>query len=130
MDGKLLARIGAIVFVAVAITATAIEMTRKEAEPVAPVLRPAVIAVTSDPLRDQLIGCARMGEAGTRDATCLRAWAENRARFLAPGKQSIEPLPGSPLAPQTDPLPTPPIADDPIHKEMAPALELQSEEAR
>lgn len=34
MDGKLLARLGAIVFVAVAITATAIEMTRKDEEPV------------------------------------------------------------------------------------------------
>ena len=33
MDGKLLARLGAVVFVAVAITATAIEMTRKEEEP-------------------------------------------------------------------------------------------------
>jgi hypothetical protein len=30
MDGKMLARLGAVVFVAVAITATAIEMTRKE----------------------------------------------------------------------------------------------------
>ena len=35
MDGKLFARIGAIVFVAVAVTATAIEMTRKEEEPAA-----------------------------------------------------------------------------------------------
>jgi conjugative transfer region protein TrbK len=33
MDGKMLARLGAIVFVAVAITATAIEMTRKEDAP-------------------------------------------------------------------------------------------------
>lgn len=30
MDGKTLARLGAVVFVAVAITATAIEMSRKE----------------------------------------------------------------------------------------------------
>jgi hypothetical protein len=33
MDGKMLARLGAIVFVAIAITATAIEMTRKEDAP-------------------------------------------------------------------------------------------------
>lgn len=34
MDGKTLARIGAIVFVAVAITATAIEMNRKDDRPI------------------------------------------------------------------------------------------------
>ena len=33
MDAKMLARLGAIVFAAVAITATAIELTRKEQEP-------------------------------------------------------------------------------------------------
>ena len=33
MDGKTLARVGAIIFVSVAITATAIEMTRKEERP-------------------------------------------------------------------------------------------------
>ena len=33
MDGKMLARLGAVVFVAVAVTATAIEMTRKEEAP-------------------------------------------------------------------------------------------------
>ncbi|WP_232831295.1 TrbI/VirB10 family protein [Pseudogemmobacter bohemicus] len=36
MDGKMLARLGAIVFVAIAITATAIEMTRKEDAPASP----------------------------------------------------------------------------------------------
>ncbi len=30
MDGKMLARLGAIVFVAVAVTATAVEMSRKD----------------------------------------------------------------------------------------------------
>lgn len=33
MDGKTFARIGAIIFVAVAITATAVELTRKEEAP-------------------------------------------------------------------------------------------------
>ena len=55
VDSKLLARIGAIVFVAIAITMTAIEMSRPP-EP-----------------------------AGASDPDCLRAWAENRRRFLAPG---------------------------------------------
>jgi conjugative transfer region protein TrbK len=33
MDGKLLARFGAIAFVAIAITATVVELTRKEERP-------------------------------------------------------------------------------------------------
>ena len=49
MDGKLLARLGAIIFVAVAITATAIEMTRKEDAPASQVLRP-VPDTPADPL--------------------------------------------------------------------------------
>ncbi len=38
MDGKMLARLGAIIFVAIAITATVIEMTRED-EPAQPVRR-------------------------------------------------------------------------------------------
>ena len=65
MDGKMLARVGAVVFVAVAVTATAIEMTRKE-EP--PELWPSGRATQSqsDPLRDELIRCQALGEAGMR----------------------------------------------------------------
>lgn len=80
MDGKVLARIAAIVFVAIAITATVIEMTREEA-PVpastAPALQP-----PSDPLRATLRRCQQLGEAAASDADCLAAWAESRDRFL------------------------------------------------
>lgn len=62
MDGKLFARIGAIVFVAVAVTATAIEMTRKEEEPASPFAGPAVVAA-ADPLRAELIRCQQIGRA-------------------------------------------------------------------
>ena len=59
MDGKVLARIGAIIFIAIAITATVIEMTREE-EPArlrsAPELQP-----EADPLR--LIFDANLGPA-------------------------------------------------------------------
>jgi len=52
MDGKILARLGAIIFVAIAITATVIEMTRED-EPSqnrpAPSLQP-----SADPLRQSL----------------------------------------------------------------------------
>ncbi|WP_313324758.1 putative entry exclusion protein TrbK-alt [Sphingobium yanoikuyae] len=99
MDGKMLARLGAVVFVAVAITATAIEMSRKEEAPEAwPSGRN--IQVQADPLRDALIRCQALGESGPRDPACLRAWAENRNRFLAPGARPAERLPDMPAAPR------------------------------
>lgn len=80
MDGKSLARLGAVVFVAVAITATAIEMTRKESAPAVEPTRP--VKVTRDPLRDEQRRCQQLGEAAASDAECLRVWAETRDRFL------------------------------------------------
>lgn len=81
MDGRTLARIGAVAFVAVAITVTVIELTRTdEATEIRTVSRPHV----SDPgsLRATLRHCRDMGEAAGRDVACLKAWAENRDRFL------------------------------------------------
>ncbi|WP_336741446.1 putative entry exclusion protein TrbK-alt [Aureimonas altamirensis] len=80
MDGKVLARIAAIVFVAVAITVTIIEMTREDVSvpaPSAPPLQPPV-----DPLREGQRRCQQMGEAAANDTDCLSIWAETRDRFL------------------------------------------------
>ena len=74
MDGKMLARLGAIIFVAIAITATVIEMPR--GRPAPELQRP------TDPLRQSLRDCQRLGEAAASDPDCLAAWAENRDRFL------------------------------------------------
>jgi conjugative transfer region protein TrbK len=105
MDGKMLARLGAIVFVAVAITATAIELTRKDDEPAGASPRRAENA-PADRLRAELLRCQELGEAGPRDAACRRTWAENRQRFLAPGAGSEERLPDAAApreaAPQLD----------------------------
>lgn len=87
MDGKTLARIGAIVFVAVAITATVIQMTRRDALPPAPVASSAPTADRQDPLGAELTRCSRAGEAATRDPVCLNAWAENRRRFLGHSRE-------------------------------------------
>lgn len=80
MDGKMLARLGAIIFVAITITATVIEMTRED-EPArnrpAPSLQP-----SADPLRESLRCCQQLGEAAVNDPGCLAIWAENRDRFL------------------------------------------------
>jgi len=86
MDGKMLARLGAIVFVAFVITATAIEWSRKEDAPPAPspVL---VLPHDPDPLRDSQLRCQMLGQKAAEDAGCLRLWAEMRNRFL--GKTSL-----------------------------------------
>jgi conjugative transfer region protein TrbK len=80
MDGKMLARIGAIVFVAIAITATAIEMTRKVEAPAPPPVR--AVPPAADPLREGQLRCQELGERAASDAECLRVWSETRARFL------------------------------------------------
>ncbi|ALC11388.1 putative entry exclusion protein TrbK-alt [Sphingopyxis sp. 113P3] len=115
MDGKTLARLGAVVFVAVAVTATAIEMARKEDgyDNTAPQVRS---APAHDPLRADLARCSAMGEAGTRDPGCLKIWAENRRRFLGqpastPSAASVPPaslFPGG--------------ANDPAAGDIAPVL--------
>ncbi len=80
MEGKVLARIGAIVFVAIAITVTMIEMTREDLP--APVSTAPSLQPPADPLRAILRHCQQLGEVAASDADCLAAWAENRDRFL------------------------------------------------
>uniref|UniRef100_E6VP37 Conjugal transfer protein TrbK n=1 Tax=Rhodopseudomonas palustris (strain DX-1) TaxID=652103 RepID=E6VP37_RHOPX len=89
MDGKMLARIGAIMFAAVAITATAIELTRKDDAPASspmPQLHPA-----TDPLRLAQRRCQQLGQAAASDTECLRVWAETRDRFLGKTPAPIAP---------------------------------------
>jgi conjugative transfer region protein TrbK len=98
VDPKTLARIGAIAFVTVAITATVIELSRNEERPETALPRPPAQAGATDPLREELFRCQSLGEAGPRDPACLRAWAESRRRFLTPGTtrpQTGSGLPGS-----------------------------------
>mgnify|MGYP003588436642 CR=1 FL=1 len=81
MDGKTLARLGALAFVAIAVAAAAIEINRPDdgqegfAAPNPPMPK-------QDPLDAELARCSQLGEAGPRDPSCLKAWSENRRRFL------------------------------------------------
>lgn len=84
MDGMMAARLGAVVFVAVAVTAAVVELRRKDERPEPTPPRPVQVNVES-PLQSELLRCQGLGEAGPRDPACLRAWAENRRRFLTPG---------------------------------------------
>jgi len=76
----MLARLGAIVFVTFAITATAIELTRKQDAPASPPAR--LERPERDPLRDGQLRCQQLGQQAASDPECLRVWAETRDRFL------------------------------------------------
>jgi conjugative transfer region protein TrbK len=80
MDGKMLARLGAIVFVAVVITVTVIELNRKEDAPASSPVRPH--QSDRDPLLEGQRRCQQLGQQAASDAECLRVWAETRDRFL------------------------------------------------
>jgi conjugative transfer region protein TrbK len=95
MDGKFLARIGAVVFIAVALTVTAIEMSSKDDEPDALATRDRSIA-PQDPLAAELRRCSGIGEAGPRDPGCLKAWVESRHRFLGQRDSATAPAPAAP----------------------------------
>jgi conjugative transfer region protein TrbK len=85
MDGKMLARLAAVIIVAVAATTAAIHFARQDAPAGT---NPSPSATTDvprpDPLRATLQRCRELGEAATRDPDCLAAWDENRRRFLTP----------------------------------------------
>ena len=87
MDMKMLARLGALAFVAIAILAAVIEFGREEYEPSPLSTAP---NPSGDLLRGELVRCQLLGEAGIRDTACLRAWAESRRRFIAPAAVTPE----------------------------------------
>ncbi|MES0111582.1 putative entry exclusion protein TrbK-alt [Mesorhizobium sp. M0013] len=97
MEGKLLARIGAVIFVAVALTVTAIEMSSKDDKSDTLATRYRSIA-PQDPLAFELRRCSGIGEAGPRDPGCLKAWGESRRWFLAPRDSATAP---AAVAPKT-----------------------------
>ncbi|MFH1555481.1 MAG: putative entry exclusion protein TrbK-alt [Pseudomonadota bacterium] len=80
MDGAMLARIGAVIFVAIVGTAAVVEMSREEKAPVPSPSR--TVEAERDPLRDEQRRCQQLGETAAQDAACLKVWAQTRDRFL------------------------------------------------
>jgi conjugative transfer region protein TrbK len=80
MDAILLARLGAVIFVAVAGTAAFVEMSREEKAPEPSPSR--TVEAARDPLRDEQRRCQQLGEVAAQDAPCLKVWAQTRDRFL------------------------------------------------
>ncbi|RWK43748.1 putative entry exclusion protein TrbK-alt [Mesorhizobium sp.] len=91
MDGKMLARLAAVIFIAVAITATVIELTRKDEGPASAPGH--LVQPERDPLREGQRRCQQLGQKAAEHAECLRIWAETRDRFLG-----RTPAPASPSA--------------------------------
>jgi len=80
MDGAMLARLGAVIFVAIAGTAAVVEMSREEKAAGPSPIR--TVEAERDPLRDEQRRCQQLGEAAAQDAACLKIWAQTRDRFL------------------------------------------------
>ena len=80
MDSKLLARVGAAVFVGLAFAMTLVQM-REEPNP-QPDSSPIAWVPDGDPLPLQIKDCAEMGELALSSPDCRAAWAEKRRRFL------------------------------------------------
>jgi conjugative transfer region protein TrbK len=80
MDTKLFARVGAVAFVAIALTMTA--LTLREGPEAARPERITVWEPDGDPLPAQLKACNAMGELALSSPECRAAWTEQRRRFL------------------------------------------------
>ena len=92
MDTKLLARIGAIIFVAIAITVAVVEAMRPAPAPREPTRTAREAVSGADPLREALVRCQALGAAAAEDTRCMRAWAESRRRFFARDRAEAERL--------------------------------------
>lgn len=92
MEPKVLARAGAVIFVALMIAAAWIELSRTVVHPQPPddIIPPA----SETSLREDLLRCAELGEAALRDDDCQKAWADSRNRFLH-GQPDELPAPGT-----------------------------------
>lgn len=80
MDSKLLARVGAAVFVGLAVAMTLVQMREEPAAHPEPVRE--VWVSDGDPLPAQLRACSQMGELALSHPDCRAAWAEKRRRFF------------------------------------------------
>lgn len=95
MEVKALARLIAILFLAIVMTVTLIRMERSGDLPALPGRQSR--SQPEDPLRVGQRRCQQMGEAAAEDADCLAIWAETRDRFLG-----RTPEPASPGTTTTD----------------------------
>ncbi|REF73591.1 putative entry exclusion protein TrbK-alt [Paracoccus versutus] len=93
MGGKAMARLIAILFLAIVMTVTLIRMERSGDLPPLPGRQ--VQPQAEDSLREGQRRCQQMGEAAAEDAECLAIWAETRDRFLGRAPAQSTPRPAT-----------------------------------
>jgi len=101
MDPKIIARAAAVIQLAGAVLACALELARQ-----GPTLEPSAPAAQDNMhLADELSRCEALGAEAAHDAACKAAWAQNRAHFLAPSAphRSIQLSPATPDEPKAPP---------------------------
>jgi conjugative transfer region protein TrbK len=101
MDPKIIARAAAVIQLAGAVLACALELARQ-----GPTLEPSAPAAQDNMhLADELSRCKALGAEAAHDAACKAAWAQNRAHFLAPSAphRSIQLSPATPDEPKAPP---------------------------
>ena len=100
----MIVRAAAVILLAGAVLACAVEMARldRSSESSAP-----GVDDNRDLLAGELARCKILGAEAAHDAACKAAWAQNRARFLAPAtprqNRSIELFPATSDAPKAPP---------------------------
>src|SRR5262245_15267526 len=119
MNPKIIARTAAVVVLAGAVLACALEWAQRNRTP-AP--STATAHDNIDPPADELSRCKALGAEAANDAACKVAWSQNRARCLAPSApypdRSIEFFPATSDTPQGVPkihrhrLPSTPQSND------------------
>jgi conjugative transfer region protein TrbK len=104
MNPKIIARAAAVILLAGAVLACALELARQDRT-----LESSLPAAhdNRDLLANELARCKTLGAEAVHDAACKAAWAQNRARFLAPRApyhhRAIELFPATPDAPKAPP---------------------------
>jgi conjugative transfer region protein TrbK len=104
MDPKIIARAAAVILLPGTVLACAVELARQDRTSESSV--PAADD-KMDALAGELSRCKALGAEAAHDAACKAAWAQNRARFLAPGApyqdRSIQLFPAAPDVPKAVP---------------------------
>src|SRR5262249_22175643 len=104
MDPKIIARAAAVILLAAAVLACALELARQDRTSESSV--PAADD-KMDALAGELARCKALGREAEHDAACKAVWAQNRARFLAPSApyqgRPIELFPATPDVPRAIP---------------------------
>jgi conjugative transfer region protein TrbK len=103
MDPKIIARAAAVILLAAAVLACALELARQSRTP-----EPSTTTLENNmDLADELSRCKALGAEAAHDAACKAVWAQNRARFLAPSApyqdRSIQLFPATPDVPRAIP---------------------------